>query len=78
VRTISLGVGTLIVAVLLTVYATGPSTKASGKVCNLGPNAIADAIFAAGRICVLHGHHAYFTERTNAWERLKGAITGSP
>jgi hypothetical protein len=78
VRTVWLGVVAVVVAVLLTLYASGPSIKPSSKVCRLGPNAVADALLAAGSVCVVHGNRAYFAKRTNAWERFKGAITGTP
>jgi hypothetical protein len=67
----------LVVAVVLTLYATGPSWKASTRVCTLGANPIANAI-GVSSYCIFRGGKVYIARPTNAWERFKGAITGSP
>jgi hypothetical protein len=68
---IGLVAAVLVVAVVLTLYATGPSRRASRFECT--PQAT-----NAGAFCVTNGKRAYIAERTNAWERFKGAITGKP
>jgi hypothetical protein len=64
----------LVVAVVLTLYATGPSRKATHKRC------AATTVPAAVAFCIVSpdGEHAWVAKRTNAWERFKGAITGNP
>ena len=63
----------LVVAVLLTLYATGPSRTGSGKQC---PAANAPA---AAAFCFANSNgHVVLARRTNAWERFKGALTGNP
>jgi hypothetical protein len=59
--------------VVLTLYATGPSRKAGNTVCPAASSPTAAAAF-----CILRGKRAYVAERTNAWQRFKGAITGNP
>jgi hypothetical protein len=61
------------VAILLTLYACGPSERASSKRCP------AASPTAAAAFCVADSNgHVRLAERTNAWQRFKGAITGSP
>ena len=64
----------LVVVVVLTLYATGPSKRAGRTRCP------ATTVTAAIAVCVLSpdGKRAYVAVRTNAWERFRGAITGTP
>jgi hypothetical protein len=66
----------LVVAVVLAVYLSGPSVKASGAYCRL------DSSFGAlqAKVCIRQPgtDHFVYVQRTNAWERFKGAITGNP
>jgi hypothetical protein len=66
---------TLVVAVVLALYLSGPSWKASGKLCPI----LSGAVIMSNQ-CVLDAPNRRFVvpERTNAWERFKGAITGNP
>ena len=60
-------------AVLLALYASGPSEHATGKRC---PAASATA---AAAFCLPDSNgHLRLAQRTNAWERFKGAVTGKP
>ena len=71
-RIIGAGTATLIVVVLLTIYATGPSRTGSGKRCPTR------AVTAATACFVDSNGHVTLARRTNAWERFKGAVTGTP
>ena len=53
---IGLVAAVLVVAIVLTLYATGPSRKASTKRCQFSPSsAVANAIIAGDSLCVLRG-----------------------
>jgi hypothetical protein len=68
-RIIGAGAATLIFVVLLTFYATGPSRTGSGKRCPT----------TAVAFCFVDSNgHVTLARRTNAWERFKGAVTGTP
>jgi hypothetical protein len=71
---IGLVAAVLVVTVVLTLYATGPSRKASHTGC-----AATTPTTLVG-LCIVDstGKQAWFARRTNAWERFKGAITGKP
>jgi hypothetical protein len=72
-RIVGFAAATLVAAVLLTFYATGPSRTASGKRCPT-PDATAAATF-----CLVNNNgHLVLARRTNAWERFKGSLTGNP
>ena len=64
----------LVVAVILALYLSGPSVKASGAPCrsNTAETAATFCIRTPGT------DRLAYTKRTNAWERFKGAITGNP
>jgi hypothetical protein len=66
----------LVVAVILALYLSGPSVKASGARCRL------DSSFGPlqAKVCIRKPgtDHFRYVQRTNAWERFKGAITGNP
>jgi hypothetical protein len=64
---------TLVVALLLTLYATGPSEKASSKRCP----ATSPTTVAAFCLTDSNGH-VRLAHRTNVWERFKGGVTGTP
>jgi hypothetical protein len=67
------GTATLVLAVLLTLYASGPSQTGSSKRCP------ATDPTAAAAFCVADDNgHIRLARRTNAWERFKGAVTGKP
>jgi hypothetical protein len=68
------GAATLVIAALvLTLYASGPSQTASSKQCPAtNPTAVAAFCFAD------RNGHIRLARRTNAWERFKGALTGRP
>jgi hypothetical protein len=70
---IGLVAAVLVVAVVLRLYATGPSRKAGKTVYPASSNPTAAAAF-----CIVRGNRAYLAQRTNAWQRFKGAITGNP
>ena len=64
----------LVLAVVLTLYLSGPSIKASGAPCR------ATRATTFLELCIREpgtDDFAYI-ERTSAWERFKGAITGNP
>lgn len=71
---IGLVVAVLLVAAVLTLYATGPSRKASHTRCT----AATPTTFVGLCIVDPDGKHAWLARRTNAWQRFKGAITGNP
>ena len=73
--TIAVVTTVLVVATVLTVYATGPSRKASNRLCLDGSPPQVVAVY-----CTVDPNKDRFVvaERTNAWERFKGAITGKP
>jgi hypothetical protein len=62
-----------VVAVLLTLYATGPSETASSKACPTASPTTAAAFCTTD----INGH-VRLARRTNAWERFKRAVTGRP
>jgi hypothetical protein len=67
------GTATVVIALLLTLYASGPSQTASSKRCPAtNPTAAAAFCFADSN------GHLRLARRTNAWERFKGAVTGKP
>ena len=67
------GTATLVVVLLLTLYASGPSQTGSSKRCPAKDPA------AAAAFCFADSNgHIRLARRTNAWERFKGALTGSP
>ena len=67
--------GTLVVAVVLALYLSGPSWKATGERCPI----LSGAVITSNQ-CVIDAPNRRFVvlERTNAWQRFKGAITGKP
>jgi hypothetical protein len=70
-RMIGLVAGALVVVVVLVLYATGPSHKLAR--CYPGrwePDPYAPNAHIVGGGCTY--------KRTNAYERIKGAITGNP
>lgn len=67
------GTATFVIALLVSLYASGPSQKASSKRCPAtNPTAAAAFCFADSN------GHIRLARRTNAWERFKGAVTGTP
>jgi hypothetical protein len=67
------GTATLVIAVVLLLYATGPSRTASSKRCPVAGGT------AAAAFCFADSNgHILLARRTNAWERFKGAVTGTP
>jgi hypothetical protein len=76
---IGLVTAVLVVAVLLAFYLSGPSRKMSTQRCT--PQQMGRDIRAYIAFCAPTKHGVgewQYVQRTNAWERFKGAITGSP
>jgi hypothetical protein len=72
---IGLVAAVLVVAVVLTLYATGPTWKATDKTCR---TAFAAPSIAAKACTFRSDGTPVAVKRTNAWQRFKGAITGNP
>jgi hypothetical protein len=59
-------------------YAAGPSKKATDSPCAV----VSVSEPVAAELCVANPKHPeripVYAQRTNAWERFKGAVTGNP
>jgi hypothetical protein len=79
---IGLVMGVLLFVTVATLYATGPGTKlvACEGFSSLPSNLNGGNLLRPAGLRTSNGNAAgtCVYQRTNAWERLKGAITGSP